>query len=342
MWVYRVKEFGSPIGICRDEVSDPPAPGAHEIVVRLEASSLNYRDTYLLRNYSPERTLGARPDMVPLSDGAGEVVATGVKVTRVVVGTKVAKTFFPRWIAGPYRSAYFSESEGRPIDGMLSEYVVLDEDAVVSIPAGLSALEAATLPVAALTAWTALVEPYSLRPGETVLTLGGGGVSVFAVQLAKLFGARVIATTSSEVKTSRLRLLGADHVVNYTAVTEWDREVLNLTDGRGADRVVEIGGPGTLMRSIRSLAVGGHLALVGILARDPTAFDPMELVNKHATFGHVTVGSRDAFEDMIRAIQLQELHPVIDQIFPVSEVRDAYRYMEGGTHVGKIVLDHTS
>src|SRR5229473_1632488 len=241
---------------------DIPVPGPHEVLVRVQANSLNFRELSILRGYYP---LPIRPDVVPVSDGAGWVVAVGSDVTRARVGDRVADVLFPHWIDGPWAQEY-SAQIGGSLDGMLTEYAVLSEEGVVQIPDHLSFEEAAALPCAGVTAWNALTGARPLQAGDTVLTLGSGGVSLFALQFAKLFGARVIATTSSDEKAERLKALGADSVINYRTTPAWHEVVRELTDGQGVDRVIEVGGAGTLEQSIKSTAVSGQISLVGWLA----------------------------------------------------------------------------
>jgi NADPH:quinone reductase-like Zn-dependent oxidoreductase len=248
------------------------------------------------------------------------------------------KTFVPRWLGGRFRSAHLRPEPGWPIDGMLSEYVVLHEDAVLPVPANLDLLEAATLPVAALTAWSALTSCGGLKPGDSVLTLGSGGVSVFALRLAKLFGAWVAATTSTADKAARLAALGADTVINVRHHPEWASRVLELTGGRGVDRVIEIGGSATLSRSLRALAMGGHVCMVGFVA-GAGLLDPTEITGKNI----VTVqaaGGREQFEDLTRAIEHNDLHPTIDLTFARSQISQAYVHLASGNHIGKVVIDH--
>src|SRR6266852_1039959 len=294
---------------------DIPVPGPHEVLVRVQANSLNFRELSILRGYYP---LPIRPDVVPVSDGAGWVVAVGSDVTRAKVGDRVADVLFPHWIDGPWGQEY-SAQIGGSLDGMLTEYAVLSEEGVVQIPDHLSFEEAAALPCAGVTAWNALTGARPLQAGDTVLTLGSGGVSLFALQFSKLFGARVIATTSSEEKAQRLRALGADAVVNYRTTPEWPTVVRELTNGRGVDQVIEVGGPGTIEQSIKSTRFSGEIALIGALARDASTSEiPALDVLRTAIAGVVTLrsiaaGSRAQFLAMNRAIAVNGLKPVIDR-----------------------------
>jgi alcohol dehydrogenase len=275
--------------------------------------------------------------VVPLSDGAGEVAAIGDGVTRVKVGDRIAGTFHPRWFGGPIRPEYLTDRLGANLDGMLAEYAVLSEEALVHVPGHLSFEEAATLPCAAVTAWVALTGHRRVTAGDTVLTQGSGGVSVFALQFARLLGARVIATTSTAEKAERLRALGASEVINYTETPDWDGKARELT----VDCVVEIGGPGTIAMSLKALAVGGHVSLIGAsLSVSGTGLDPLSLTGRGITLGSISVGSRTDFEAMNRAIAMHRLHPVIDRTFPFAEAKEAYRHFEGRGHFGKVVITH--
>ena len=259
MRAFHIDRFGSVGGIVRRS-SDDPRPGPNEILMRVRASSLNYRDLMVLKGGGRGPT---KLGVVPLSDGAGEVAAIGERVTRVKVGDRIIPTFHPRWFGGPISPDYLTDRLGANLDGMLAEYAVLNEEALVTMPDHLSFEEAATLPCAAVTAWVALTGHRRVTAGDTVLTLGSGGVSVFALQFARILGARVIATTSSPEKAERLKALGASDVVNYRETSDWDEQVRALTDGRGVDCIVEIGGPGTIAMSLKALAVGGHVSLIG-------------------------------------------------------------------------------
>jgi NADPH:quinone reductase-like Zn-dependent oxidoreductase len=278
---------------------------------------------------------------VPLSDGAGEVAAIGDGITRVKIGDRIAGCFHPRWFGGPIKPDYLTDRLGANLDGMLAEYGVLSEEALVHPPSHLSFEEAATLPCAAVTAWVALTGHRLVTAGDTVLTQGSGGVSVFALQLARVLGARVIATTSTAEKAGRLKALGASEVINYTETPNWDEKARELTDGRGVDCVVGIGGPGTIAMSLKALAVGGHVSLIGrSLSPSGTGLDPLLLTGRGITLGSITVGSRTDFEAMNRAIAMHRLHPVINRTFPFAEAKEAYRHFEGRSHFGKVVIGH--
>ena len=255
--------------------------------------------------------------------------------------TAVIGCFHPRWFGGPIKADYLTDRLGANLDGMLAEYAVVNEEAAVAVPGDLSFEEAATLPCAAVTAWVALTGHRRVTAGDTVLTQGTGGVSIFAVQFARLLGARVIATTSSTGKAERLTSLGAAAIVNYVETPAWHEEVMALTAGQGVDCVVEIGGPDTLTSSIKALAVGGHISLIGSsLSRSGTGLDPLLLGGRGMTLSSISVGSRADFEAMNRAIALHRLRPVIDRVFPFERALDAYRHFESRAHFGKVVISH--
>ena len=301
--------------------SEDPRPGPNEILPRVRASSLNYRDLMVLKGGGRGPT---KLGVMPLSDGAGEVAAIGEGVTLVKVGDRVIGTFHPRWFGGPLSADYLTDRPGANLDGMLAEYAVLSEEALVPVPSHLSFEEAATLPCAAVTAWAALAGHRRVTAGDTVLTQGSGGVSVFALQFARVLGARVIATTSTAEKAERLKVLGASEVINYTETPDWDVKARELTDGRGVDCVVEIGGPGTIAKSLKALAVGGHLSLIGAsLSPSGAMLDPLLLTGRGITVGAINVGSRADFEAMNRTIAQHRLRPVIDRTFPFAEANAA-------------------
>src|SRR5260370_40416040 len=337
MEAYHIERFGSVDGIVLRSSKDP-RPGPKEVLMRVRASSLNYRDLMVLKGGGRgPRKLG----VVPLSDGAGEVTAIGDGVTRVRIGDRIAGCFHPRWFGGPIKPDYLTDRLGANLDGMLPQYAVLSEEALVHLPSHLSFEEAATLPCAAVSAWVALTGRRGVTAGDTVLTQGSGGVSVFALQFAQLLGARVIATTSTVEKAERLKALGASEVINYAETPDWDEKARGLTDGRGVDCVVEIGGPGTIAKSLRALAVGGHVSLIGAsLSPSGTMLDPLLLTGRGITVGAISVGSRADFEAMNRAIALHRLRPVIDRTFPFAEAKAAYRHFEGRGRFGKVVISH--
>ncbi len=316
---------------------DDPQPGPRQVLVRVRATSLSYRELLILRGMYP---LPVRPDVVPLSDGAGEIVAVGEGVSSLKLGDRVAATVFPSWIDGPFSWEY-AQQRGGSLDGMLSELVVLNEEGVVSIPEHLSFEEAATLPCVAATAWNALTGGRGLLAGETVLTLGSGGVSLFALQFAKLLGARVIATTSSDEKAQRLKALGADEVINYRQRPVWHDVVRELTNGQGVDHVVEVTSPGTLEQSIKSTAVSGEVGLVGWFPSAVSTIDITAIAGSLLTIRGIAIGSRAQFRAMNRAIAHNQLKPVIDRIFPFEDAPAAYRYYEENQPFGKVIIRHS-
>jgi NADPH:quinone reductase-like Zn-dependent oxidoreductase len=305
-----------------------PKPGPRQVLVRVRASSLNYRD--LLTIEAKYARAAPKPDLIPLSDGAGEVVAIGPGVTRAKVGDRVAGCFMQRWFGGDIH-----------IDGMLTELAVLEEHGVVKLPAHLSFEEGATLPCAAVTAWNALVEIGRIKAGDIVQLQGTGGVSVFALQFAKMFGARVIGTSSSAAKAERLRKMGAEAVIDYKATPDWDKETARLTGGRGADIVVEVGGPGTLPRSFMAARIGGTISVIGLLTGVGAGVDPLPILRRNLKVQGLYVGSTQMFEAMNRAIEANGLKPVIDRIFPFAQAKEAYQHLKSQAHFGKIVISHT-
>lgn len=333
MKAYEIEQFG--IDNLRIVEREMPRPAAGEVLVKMHAASLNYRDVMVVSGtYNPRMRLPA----TPFSDCAGEVVEIGEGVTKRSVGDRVCSTVIAGWIDGGPSADTAKTAIGAGVsDGVLSEYRVFNESSLVSIPDHLSFEEAATLPCAAVTAWNALVVSGNIKPGDTVLTLGTGGVSVFAIQFAKLVGATVIATSSSDEKLEKATALGADQIVNYRTREDWDKAVLELTDGRGVDHVVEVGGTGTLTKSVRAVRVGGHIALIGALDM-AGEFNPIPVFMKGIRVQGIFVGSRQMFEDMNEKISAAKMHPVIDRTFGFDEAKDALRYMESGSHFGKIVL----
>lgn len=312
---------------------EPRTPGVGEVAVAVHAVSLSFRELLVLRG---QYVLPVKPDVIPVSDGAGQVIAVGPGVQRVRPGDRVTATLFPQWRDGPLELAYLPQLGGS-LDGMLTELAVLPEQALVPIPEHLSYAEAATLPCAAVTAWNALTgDGPGIQRGHTVLTTGSGGVSLFAVQLAKLLGARVIVTTSQAEKEQRLRDLGADEVVNYRAVPDWHTAVRDLTNGRGVDRVVDTAG--TLQQSLKSLAINGHIAFVGSLSGDWPPLDPRLVFGVAATIRALAVGSHAQFIRLTELITAHQLRPVIDRVFPFEEAGAAFRHYESTSPFGKVVI----
>jgi NADPH:quinone reductase-like Zn-dependent oxidoreductase len=333
MKAYEVQQFGiENLALVERE---EPQPAAHEVVVRFHAASLNYRDLMFVKGtYNPRARLPA----VPFSDGAGEVVEVGSGVTRWKIGDRVCPIFTQGWIEGPPTMQKNRTTLGAgDLPGVLREYGAFDENSLVAFPAHLSFEEAATLPCAGVTAWHALVDSGRVQAGETVLALGTGGVSIFALQFAKLHGARVVITSSSDAKLARAREFRADEVINYRNVPDWEREVLRLTNQTGVEHVVEVGGAETLPKTLKAVRVGGHVALIGVLA-GVGGFDPRSVFMKGVRLQGIFVGSRQMFEEMNRAIEVARMRPVIDRVFSFTEVADALRHMESASHFGKIVI----
>lgn len=311
-----------------------PTPRAGEAVVDVRAISLNYRDLLIVRGqYNPKLPLPA----IPISDAAGQVVAVGDAVTRVRVGDRVMTHFISGWLDGPYRGEYLGTTLGLPGPGAAAERVALPAEALLPMPAGYDYAQASTLPIAALTAWSALVTEGSLAAGQTVLTLGTGGVSIFALQIAKSLGARVVVTSSSDEKLARARALGADVCINYRASPEWDRDVLAAAPG-GADVTVENGGIGTLDRSLRATRAGGVVAMLGAVTGLQGAVNIGAVVMKRIRLAGILVDSRAAFERLSAFLTQHGIEPVIDRRFAFDELPAALQAMERGEHFGKIVL----
>lgn len=311
-----------------------PKPGPGQVKVRIRAASVNYRDLLVARG-GYGRTVPL--PLVPLSDGAGEVADVGEGVTRFQPGDSVAGIFLQSWLDGELTDGQAKTALGGGIDGVLAQSIVLHEDGLVEIPEHLSNEEGATLPCAAVTAWDALICRGGLKPGDSILVMGSGGVSVFALQFAKMTGARVIATSSSDQKLDRLRQLGADELINYKTTPNWDERVRELTEGAGVDHVVEVGGAGTLEKSLRAVRRGGTVSLIGVLSGRGEV-DPLPILMKGIQLQGIYVGSRATFQEMNRAISQHHLKPVIDRVFPFEEVPQAYRYLESGAHFGKVVI----
>lgn len=311
-----------------------PRPAAGQVLLKMRAWSLNYRDLMLVNgSYNPNLRL----PMTPLSDGVGEVVDVGPGVSRLKPGERVAGIFMPKWLDGELTEEKTKSALGGGDTGMAAEYVVLDAEGVVPVPDHLTDEEAATLPCAAVTAWHALVTSGRVKAGDTVLTLGTGGVSLFALQFAKLSGARVIATSSSDEKLARALDLGASQGINYKITPEWGRFVRELTDGVGVDHVVEVGGAGTLGQSLRAVRMGGRISLIGVLSGGGQV-DPTPILMKNVCVQGIFVGSRAMFEAMNGAIAQHRMRPVVDRVFRFGELPDALRHMERGAHFGKIAL----
>jgi len=333
----RIYEIGSLNGLDSWQRAERPRPsvGRGQVLIRVHAVSLNYRDILLATGRYRYSTYA--PSLIPVSDGAGEVVEIGDEVREFTTGDRVAGIFSQSWQGGDQVLEDSSTTLGGAVDGMLAEYALLDQSGVVKLPDYLTYEEASTLPVAAVTAWNALYGLKPLRPGQTVLTMGTGGVSIFAIQLAHAAGARIIATSSSENKLARARILGADETINYLSTPEWQVEVLRMTGGRGVDHVIEIGGAGTLARSIASTRPGGVVTLIGLLAAGDT-IDPLPILTRGPIVRGVMVGSRETFVQLNAALMYHKLKPVIDSTFGFNEANAALHYLNKGAHVGKVVI----
>ena len=327
-------EIGDGAGLDRLSVVEKPnpTPGHGEVLLRMRAVSLNYRD--LMTALFPPRT-----PMTPFSDGCGIVEAAGPGVTRVKVGDRVATLFFENWICGPPAMDKAMSALGGGRRGAGEELVVLNQDGVSKVPDFLTDHQVATLPCAALTAWRSLFCDARLEPGDTVVLQGTGGVSIFGLQFAHAAGYRTVITSSSDEKLARAKTFGADHLVNYKTTPEWSKPVREATHGRGADFVMDVGGAGTLDESLKSIRLGGHIAVIGVLSGFSQPLQIGMMLATNARLQGVSVGSRDMFESMCRAIELRRISPEVDKVYPWTEARAAFAAMQAGEHFGKIVLD---
>jgi NADPH:quinone reductase-like Zn-dependent oxidoreductase len=323
-------------GFAALKLVDRPAPaalGPHGVRVRMRAASLNYRDLVMVKQAKKRKAPG-----VPLSDGAGEVVAVGDKVKRVKIGDRVAGAFFPTWLSGRFGEEHHANALGGSLDGVLAEEMVLDESSWVKIPVSYSFEQAATLPCAGVTAWNALYSSAQLKAGDTILVQGTGGVSIFSLQLAIKAGANVIATSSSADKRARLTKMGASTTIDYKENLKWGDAARAATGGRGVDIVVEVGGAGTFDQSARALRYQGTMSLIGVLAGTSAPVDTYTLVHKALRIHGLYVGSVAMFEELVAALETSKIEPVIDQVFPFAEARAAYEHMASGKHFGKVVI----
>lgn len=331
-------EIVSGTGIDAIRLTDRPAPEARagEVVVDMRACSLNYRD--LINICGPQDGGQKITGVVPLSDGAGVVAAVGEGVSRFKVGDRVAGAFMPNWLSGPMTPEVQAGALGGSVDGVLAEQIVLPASGAVKIPDHLSFEEAATLPCAGVTAWYALFVGGHVLPGETVLLLGTGGVSMFSLQFARMAGARVIMTSSSDEKLERAKALGADHAINYREHAEWQKKVLDLTEGKGVDHAVEVGGPDTLNKTLEAVRVGGSISLMGVLTGFTANLTTVQILHKNIRIQGTYVGSVSMFEAMNRALTQNRMKPVIDRVFPFHAAVDALEYLKSGSHFGKVVI----
>ncbi len=315
-----------------------PEPGPGQVLLRMKAASVNYRDLVQARAGYGARS-GSLP-FIPLCDGVGEVAGVGPGVTRVAVGDRVCAMFFQGWLSGAPSREKFATSLGGPLDGTMAEFMVLAEEGVSRVPEHLGDEQAAALPCAALTAWSALVTEGGVKAGDMVLVQGTGGVSLFALQFAKLLGAEVIVTSSSDQKLERALGLGADHGINYETTPEWSRAARDLSGGAGVDHVVEVGGAETLLQSLLSVRVGGRISMIGVLSGSATELNLGRVVTRNVRIQGITVGNREGFEAMARAIGQHRLEPVIDRVFAFEELRAALDHLASGAHFGKICIRH--
>ena len=327
-------EFGID-NLARAERSIPDEPGSGEVLIRMRAASLNARDLLTVKGlYNPRQPL----PLIPCSDGVGEVVAIGDRVDRVEIGDRVMPCFAQGWISGPLASEFRSITLGGPLDGTLAEYVLLEQDGVVRAPDYLSDEEAATLPCAAVTAWSAIVEQGQTKRGDTVVIQGTGGVALFALQFAAKLGARVIVTSKSDEKLAKARELGASETINYVTTPDWSKPVKQFTEGVGADHVVELGGSATLRQSVRAVMSSGFVSMIGVLGGPVAKLDLPLVVMRNVRLQGVTVGSRSTFEQMLGFMQQHELRPVVDRVFAFDQSTDAFRHLESAVHFGKICI----
>ncbi|MEZ5305679.1 MAG: NAD(P)-dependent alcohol dehydrogenase [Pyrinomonadaceae bacterium] len=332
MRAYEIAEFG--IDNLRETERKLPDLQANEVLVKFHAASLNYRDLLMVKGeYNPNLKL----PMIPFSDGAGEIIDVGADVEKWEPGDRVMPTFMQGWLDGDIDFKKARTALGGDLDGVLCEYAAIPQYGLVKIPDHLSYEEAATLPCAGVTAWNAVNFSGAVQSGDTVLLMGTGGVSVFGLQFAKNLGAETIVTSSSDEKLEMASTLGASHTINYKTNPDWEKEVVEITGKRGVDHVLEIGGAGTLRKSISSVRMGGHIAVIGILS-GKGEFDPLTILMKAVKLHGIFVGSRFMFENMCERIQDEYLKPVVDSVFEFEDVKEALRYMESGKHFGKIVL----
>lgn len=334
MKAYVINEFG--IDNLSIQEIPTPEPAAGEVLIKFHAASLNFRDLMVVKGvYNPRMKMPA----VPFSDGAGEIVAVGENVTKWNVGDRVMPIFVQQWFDGEAndKNRRTALGAGAEWDGVLREYGSFDQESIVAVPEHLSYEEASTLPCAAITAWHAIVESGKAKAGETLLTLGTGGVSIFALQFAKMLGLEVISTSGSNEKIEKLKELGADHTINYRETPDWHKTVLEITNKVGVDHVIEVGGAGTVSRSINAVRTSGHVALIGALTGGE-GIDPVSIFMRLIRLQGVFTGSRRMFEDMNKAISENKIKPVIDTVFEFGDVVSALKYMESGSHFGKIVV----
>ena len=336
----RALNVTAPWGLDAIQVAEMPDPvaGPGQVLVRMKAVSLNYRDLLMVNGMYGRGSAGTKDVITPFSDGCGVIEAVGAGVTRFAAGDRVATLFFQNWTSGPPNLEKLMSALGFPIPGAGAELQVFGQDGVSKVPEFLTDQQVATLPCAALTAWRGLFEDARLEPGDTVVLQGTGGVSIFGLQFAHAAGLRTVITSSSDEKLARAKALGADHLVNYKTTPAWSGPVREATAGRGADFIMEVGGGGTIQESMKAIRIGGHIAIIGVVAGAGDPFNPAALIGNSAKLQGLSVGSRDMFEAMCRAIELHKIAPVVDKVFPWTEAKAAFSAMAGGEHFGKIVL----
>ena len=335
MRAYQLPKGGAGIEALAKTERPDLKPGHRQVLVKIAACSLNFRDLGIVRG---TYRMPVPDNIVPLSDGAGEVIEVGSGVKRVKVGDKVAGCFFQRWAGGEPAADVHASALGGGVDGVLAEYAVLEEDGVVKLPDHLSIEEGATLPCAGVTVWNAMMEHAKLVGGQTVLLQGTGGVSIFGLQLAHALGIQTVITSSSDDKLAKAKQLGASLGINYRTTPDWDKAAVEFTQGRGVDHVVEVGGAGTLARSFGAIRVGGRISMIGNLSGPATELNPGLIMARRANIQGISVGSTQMFEAMNRAITANRIKPVIDKVFGFDEAQAAYKHMASGAHFGKIVI----
>jgi NADPH:quinone reductase-like Zn-dependent oxidoreductase len=335
MRAYQIPKGGAGIESVVQVQRPDPKPGHRQVLVRIKACSLNFRDLGIVRG---TYRVPVRENVIPLSDGSGEVVEVGPEVTRFKAGDRVAGNFFQRWPGGESMPDAHASALGGGIDGMLAEYAVLEEDGVVKIPPHLSLEEGATLPCAAVTAWHAMMEHAKLKAGDTILLQGTGGVSIFGLQFAHAGGIRAIITSSSDEKLARAKKLGATFGINYTTTPDWEKAATEFTGGAGVDHVIEVGGAATLTRSFGAIRVGGKISMIGGLSGGATELNPGLIFSRRANVQGISVGSTQMFLALNRAVEANAIKPVIDKVFPFADAQAAYKHMASGAHFGKIVI----
>lgn len=336
----RVFQIEGDWGMDNLKLSERPItkPGPGQVLLNMKASALNFRDLLV-----PERGYGRHTGtlpLIPVSDGVGEVVEVGDGVTRVKVGDRVCPTYFQSWFGGEPSADRFSQALGGPLDGTMAEYMCLSEQGVVKAPSNLTDAQAAGLPCAGLTAWSALATCSTTKPGEKVLIQGSGGVALFALQFAKSFGSHVTMISSSDEKIERLKELGADAAINYRSTPEWGKASREITDGRGFDHIIELGGEKTLPQSLRCIRPGGTLSMIGVLSGLSLNASLGPIITRQVRLQGVTVGHRDSFEAMVRAIELHNIKPIVDKTFDFEELKEGLAYIKSGKQFGKVCISH--